>query len=83
MDPNSFRVSLLTGFSRRRIRTLFEYQQLQGITVKPGGLFSTPAVRLIPCQGKRIKLCGKRKALMQLASSVPLLKGSGAPLSLL
>ena len=63
-------------------RTLFEYPELHGITVTLGGLFSTPAVRFAPRQGKRIKLWGKRRALEHLASAIPLLTGAGAPISL-
>jgi len=63
-------------------RTRFEYRELQGITVKLGGLFSSPTVRLIPHHGGRLKLRGKRAAIERLASAVPFLAGSGAPISL-
>jgi len=63
-------------------RTRFEYRELQSITVKLGGLFSSPAVRLIPHHGRRLKLSGKRSALVHLATAVPLLARVGAPISL-
>jgi hypothetical protein len=63
-------------------RTRFEYPELQGITVTLGSFFSTPAVRFVPREGKRIKLWGKRPALEHLASAVPFLVSAGAPISL-
>lgn len=63
-------------------RTRFEYRELQGITVKLGGLLSSPTVRLIPHHGKRLELSGKRAAIERLASAVPFLAGAGAPISL-
>jgi hypothetical protein len=63
-------------------RTRFEYRELQSITVKLGGLFSSPAVRLIPYHGRRLKLSGKRSTLVHLATAVPLLARVGAPISL-
>jgi len=63
-------------------RTRFEYRELQSITVKLGGLFSSPAVRLIPYHGRRLKLSGKRSTLVHLATAVPLLTRVGAPISL-
>jgi hypothetical protein len=62
--------------------TRFEYRELQSITVKLGGLFSSPAVRLIPYHGRRLKLSGKRSTLVHLATAVPLLARVGAPISL-
>jgi hypothetical protein len=63
-------------------RTRFEYRELQSITVKLGGLFSSSTVRLIPRHGRRLKLSGKRAAIEHLASAVPFLAGAGAPISL-
>jgi hypothetical protein len=63
-------------------RTRFEYRELRSITVKLGGLFSSPGVKLIPHHGRRIKLSGKHSALIHLASAVPRLAGVGAPISL-
>jgi hypothetical protein len=63
-------------------RTRFAYRELQGITVKVGVLFSSPAVRLIPRHGKRLKLWGKWAALEHLASKIPFLAGAGVPISL-
>lgn len=63
-------------------RTQFEYRELQSITVKLGGLFSSPGVRLIPHHGRRLRLSGKYSALVQLASAVPRLARVGAPISL-
>lgn len=63
-------------------RTRFEYRELQSITVRVGGLFSSPSVRFIPRHGRRLKFSGKSAALELLASAVPLLAGAGAPMSL-
>lgn len=63
-------------------RTRFEYRELESITVNVGGLFSSPSVRFVPRHGRRLKLLGKRAALEHLASAVPFLVGSGAPISL-
>ena len=63
-------------------RTRFEYRELERITVKVGGLFSSPSVRFVPHHGSRVKLLGKRAALELLASSLPVLVGAGAPISL-
>jgi hypothetical protein len=71
-----------TILARADPRTRFEYRELKSITVKLGGLFSSPTVRFIPHHGKRLKLSGKQSALEHLASAIPLLAGVGAPISL-
>ena len=63
-------------------RTRFEYRELESIVVNVGGLFSSPGVRLTPHHGRRIKLSGKRSALVLLASAIDPLAGAGAPISL-
>ena len=62
-------------------RTRFEYRDLHSIAATLGGMFSTPAVRLVPREGKRIKLWGKRPALEHLVAAVPFLAGAGVPIA--
>jgi hypothetical protein len=71
-----------TILARADRHTRFTYRELQGITVKLGGLFSSPAVRVIPRHGKSVKLLGKWAALEHLASKVPFLVDAGVPISL-
>jgi hypothetical protein len=61
--------------------TRFEYRELQSIGVRLGGLFSSPAVSLVPRHGGSLKFRGRRAALEHLASAVPFLVGAGAPIS--
>ena len=63
-------------------RTRFEYRELKDITIKLGGFLSSPAVRLVPHHGKRLKLSGARAGFERLASAVPFLTALGAPISL-
>jgi hypothetical protein len=63
-------------------RTRFEYRELQSITVKLGGIFSSSTVTLIPHHGRCLKLSGERLTLVHIATAVPRLARVGAPISL-